>query len=354
MLTQTVAGRVYDFSFAIGRYLGGMQWPGEGFVIPVKTVVGEGDSVYVLSRGAESTAAGPPLEPRAFGTRVGKFSIGMEPGSEEFVTYFGEFGEAEGHFVWPAGLALDSHENVYVTDEWLNRISVFSKDGDLLSAWGSAGQGPGQLNRPSGIAIDGDDSLLIVDTLNHRIQRFTGDGTFLASWGRFGPGEGELDSPWGVTIDGSGFIYVVDHRNHRVQKFDPEGEFVAQFGSYGNGRGELNRPSDVAVDPDGDVYVCDWANSRIQVFAPDGMFLTTIAGDAQELSKWAKMTVDANPDIQGARRRVRTMEPEWRFAMPMGVTFDSVKSRLIVADTQRYRLQIYNKLRDYAEPQFNL
>ena len=66
------------------------------------------------------------------------------------------------------------------------------------------------------------------------------------------------------------------------------------------------------------------------------------------------MTVAANPDIQKARRRVDTLEPEWRFAMPTGVTFDANNSRLIVADTQRYRLQIYYKLNDYTEPQFNL
>ena len=36
------------------------------------------------------------------------------------------------------------------------------------------------------------------------------------------------------------------------------------------------------------------------------------------------------------------------------VTFDSRKGRLMIADTQRNRIQIYNKLKDYAEPQRNL
>ena len=55
-----------------------------------------------------------------------------------------------------------------------------------------------------------------------------------------------------------------------------------------------------------------------------------------------------------ARRRVYTLEPEWRFAMPTAVAFDAEKSRLMVADTQRGRIQIYNKIKDYLEPQFNL
>ena len=354
MLTQTVGGRVYDYSHCIGQYYGGTQWSGEGFVQPIATAIGHEDAVYVLGRGSESTEGGPALKPRAFGARVGKFSIGNARGDEEHLTTFGSYGDAEGQFVWPAGMALDSQENVYITDEWLNRVNIFDKDGTFLSLWGSPGREEGSFNRPSGIAIDRSDILYIVDSLNHRVQKFTREGALLMAWGGLGAGEGELDSPWGVAVDDNGYLYVADHKNHRVQKFSEDGHFVARFGGYGTGRGELNRPSDVAVDPDGDVYVCDWANSRVQVFGPEGGFITSIVGDAQELSKWAKMTVDANPDIQKARRRVKTLEPEWRFAMPTGVTFDARKSRLIVADTQRYRLQIYNRLMDYTEPQFNL
>ena len=86
----------------------------------------------------------------------------------------------------------------------------------------------------------------------------------------------------------------------------------------------------------------------------DGTFLCSFIGDAQELSKWANMTVEANTDVMKACRRVRTLEPEWRLSMPTSVAFDEKRFRLIVADTNRSRIQIYNKLRDYMEPQFNL
>jgi len=36
------------------------------------------------------------------------------------------------------------------------------------------------------------------------------------------------------------------------------------------------------------------------------------------------------------------------------VAFDAVHSRLLVADTQRSRIQIYNKLSNYLVPQMNL
>src|SRR5207253_10506395 len=53
--------------------------------------------------------------------------------------YLGQFGEKvhpeeavpsarDGAFFWPTSVALDSQGNAYVADEWLNRISVFTKD----------------------------------------------------------------------------------------------------------------------------------------------------------------------------------------------------------------------------------
>ena len=353
MLTQVVGGRVYDYSHCVGEYMGGMEWPGEGFALPIAAAVGDGDVVYVLSRGMESTGYGDPLEPRAFGVRVGKFHMPPEPGGERHLATFGSYGSEAGQFVWPAGIALDSAGNVYVTDEWSNRVSVFDGDGAPLRTWGVPGNGPGQLDRPSGIAIDSRDNVYVVDSLNHRVQRLTPDGGYMGEWGGFGHAPGMFDSPWGAAVDAAGHVYVADHKNDRVQRFNPEGELVTRYGSSGAGAGQLHRPSDVAVDPDGDVYVADWANSRVQVFDGSGAFLATLAGDAQELSAWARLTVDANPDIQKARRRV-SLEPEWRFALPTGVTFDAARSRLIVADTQRYRLQIYTKQLDYVEAQANL
>ena len=349
MVTQLVAGRVYDYSHSVGR--GAVS--GMGFNSAVAVALGRDDLVYVLNRGWEFVPA-VPWDRTGRGSRVSILTIGEVPGDEEYVSEFSKYGSGEGELIWPAGLALDSQEQIYVTDEWLDRVLIFDRDGNFLSHWGGSGTGDGALNRPSGIAIDPRDDIYIVDSANHRVQKFAKDGTFLSTWGSFGGEEGQFNSPWGIALDRQGYVYVADHQNHRVQKFTPEGEFLAKFGSYGTGRGQLNRPAGVAVDSDGDVYVCDWANNRVQLFAPDGRFLTSFLGDAQELSKWAKMIVETNPDVKKRRREVRSLEAEWRFALPTGVAFDGVKQRMLVVDTQRNRLQIYNKLKDYAEPQRNL
>ena len=344
MLTQVVANRVYDYSHAVG---------GTQMLLPIGVAIGAGDLVYVLSRQAEQVQD-VPWNKTGIKAKVGRFTIGAAPGDEEFLGDFSGYGDGDGETIWPAGIAIDSRRNIYVTDEWLNRVSVFDEEGNFLTLWGTPGEGDGQFNRPSGIAVDQEDNIFIVDSLNHRVQRLNKDGQFLDKWGSFGSEEGQFHSPWGITIDGDGYVYVADHKNHRVQKFTSRGEWVATFGSYGTGRGELNRPTDVAVDPDGDVYICDWANSRVQAFGPDGAFITGFVGDAQQLPKWQRQQVEANADVLKARRRVYSLEPEWRFARPTGVTFDGAKGRLLVADTQRSRLQIYDKLKDYAEPQFNL
>jgi DNA-binding beta-propeller fold protein YncE len=342
MLTTLAAGRVFDFSHVVGR--GGGS--GMGFSRAVALALGEGDTVYVLNRGAEQIKD-MPWNRTQVGTRVGKFTIGPVPGDEEFVADISRPGDGPGQLIWPAGLALDRQENVYVTDEWLNRVSIFDKDGNFLRDWGTAGSDDGEFNGPSGIAIDPQDVLYIVDSRNHRVQKLTKEGRFLSTWGSLGSGKGQLNAPWGITLDQPGNVYVADHKNHRVQKFTPDGQFLMQFGSYGTGKRQLNHPSDVAVDPEGDVYVCDWANHRVQVFDPDGKIVTSLVGDAQELSKWAKMTLAASPDAMKRRREVRSLEREWRFSFPTAVVFDDHYDRLIVSDTQRNRLQIYNKLKDY-------
>ena len=334
MLTRIVGDRVYDFSHVVG---------GRNEVMgPVSLAPGfDGDMFAVITR-IDRTCD------------VARFKVGNMAGEEDVISRMGERGESPGQFMWPSGITLDGESNVYVTDAWTDRVTVFSKDGELLRSFGESGNGEGQFRRPSGIAMDADGNLLVVDTHNHRVQKLSTDGRYISEWGVRGSGEGEFDSPWGITTDADGFIYIADHKNHRKQKFDARGEFVFAFGSQGSGNNEFDHPSDVAVDPDGDIYVCDWANHRVQAYDSDCNYLTTFIGDAQELSKWQVEYVRSNPDVYKARRRVYSLEPEWRFALPTAVAFDALNSRIMVADTQRWRIQIYNKLLDYSDPQFNI
>jgi len=316
---------------------------GVGFQFPQAMTIDRDGSVYVVSRGNETN----------FGSRVGKITIGA-PRDEEYLCEFAKFGYGEADMLWPSAVAVDQEGNVYVSRDWLHQISIYDENGNLLDKWGIPGADDGELNRPSGMVFDREDNLYIVDSWNNRIQKFTKEGTFLAKFGEEGNSQGQFNFPWGITIDNQGDIYVADWKNHRVQKFSPDGTFLSSVGTFGSGVGELNHPSDVAVDNDGDMYVCDRGNNRVQIFAPDGDVITSLVGDAQEVTKWGQQQLDVNPEIIVARRRVKSMAPEWRFRYPTAVDFDEAESRIVVADCQWSRLQIYIKDKNYVDPQFNL
>jgi DNA-binding beta-propeller fold protein YncE len=323
-----------QYGYTIGR---GEQF-GPGFTSPVFAARGEGDLLYVICRGSEY---------RPEGTRITVCTIG-----EEYVTAFArgvpqqgphEYNFDDGSLVWPTAIAFDRDWNVYVTDEWLNRISIFTKDGDYVGKWEERpGDGDGELSRPSGLAFDAHNDVYVVDCGNHRIQKFTKDGRFLAKWGTPGRGEGEFDMPWGIALDRQGDVYIADWRNDRIQKFSPDGRFLLQFGRSGTGEGEFNRPSGVAVDQEGVIYVADWLNNRLQVFAPDGSFITLRTGDAT-ISKWAKEKLDANPEMWKERERAYGLEREKLFWGPTAVAVDD-ENRIFVCESARNRVQVYRKL----------
>src|SRR5688572_11468078 len=105
MLTTVAAGRVFDFSHAVGR--GALS--GQGFRMAVALAVGKDDTLYAVNRGWEQIQ-NVPSNRTQLGTRVGKFTIGPVPGDEEFVADFSKPGDGPGELMWPAGIALRSEE----------------------------------------------------------------------------------------------------------------------------------------------------------------------------------------------------------------------------------------------------
>ena len=333
MLTRHVAGRVYNYEYCIGR----VAASGPGFYSPQDFALGSDGTLYVVSNGSELAPA------------QGVTKCDME---HRLIWENRGPGYASGQSPWPKAIAVDSAENVYVADDFASQIFILDKDGNYLRCWGTKGSGEGELNAPSGLAFDRDDNVYVCDGLNHRVQKFTKDGDFLAGWGSFGNGPGQFNMPWGLTLDGENNVYVADWKNDRVQKFSPDGVALATFGRSGTGNGELRRPTGVAVDGSGDVYVADWGNDRLNVYAADGSFIAAFLGDAESLSLWGQEYMDANPDYVKARRRV-DLSPEWRFSRPISVRVDD-EGRIMVLESQRGRIQVYVKERDFVDAALNL
>jgi DNA-binding beta-propeller fold protein YncE len=316
---------------------------GRGFANPYDVAVSQDGRIFVLNR----------CDPaRAAAIRVGICTL-----DEEYLGEFGNgFGAGDGQFAWPVAMAFDSRERLYITDEHQHRISIFDTSGTFLGKWGAFGSGAGELNGPAGIAIDAEDHVYIVDQNNHRIQKFTTDGRYLLQWGAAGTHAGQFNLPWGVAVDNEGAVYVADWRNDRIQKFTPDGQFVATFGESGQSEGQFNRPSSVAVDAEGYIYVADWGNERVQALGPDGSFQLLLRGQAT-LSKWAEDFFASNPDEWETRQTSNLVPPlpphlntpyhissqtEPYFWGPVSVTLDR-QNRLYVPETNRHRVQIYQK-----------
>ena len=313
---------------------------GRGFHNPVSIAIKNDGIIYVSNRS----------HPEAHGS-VGIQVVSLE---HEFFGQIGGYGRGDGQMTSPTALALDAQEQLYLADDFLQRITVYDKDGNYLSKWGTLGSGDGEINGPAGIVFDSEDNLLVVDHKNHRVQKFTKDGQFLSKFGSFGSGHGQFNLPWGITIDKQGCIYVADWRNDRIAKFTTDGEFVAEFGSSGMDDGQLNRPSSVAIDSKGNMYIADWGNQRVQMLAPDGRFILKLRGNGT-LSPWAQEYLEANADESRARSKfvpvfeVDTEDPhetsariEPYFWDPVAVTLDQ-QERLYVLETSRHRFQIYRK-----------
>ena len=320
--------RTYTYSHSIGRN----EFAGTGFRNPVDMAIGDDDVIYTINRSYEN---------RPDGIHVCMITL-----EEEYITEFGSHGEGDGQFVWPTSIALDAQSNVYVADEWLNRISVFSKDGEFLRKWGKAGSGDGELDRPAGMAISPDGTMFLTDSRNSRVQKFTLDGGYVGKFGSFGSGPGQFDMPWGISLGPDGSVFVADWRNDRIQQLTANGEWQASFGQSGSGVGQFNRPNSVCVDKDGDIYVADWLNNRVQVLNPEGRFVTDMRGD-HVLSPWGREKLLSNPDMIRQRALAFANDPgfEQNFSHPCAVKLDR-QGRICVLDHIRGRIQVYVKSKD--------
>ena len=342
MTTQTQSSsKPLDYLKTIGIVNNGLN--GRGFANPYDLAVSRDGRIFVLNR----------CDPaRASAIRVGVLTL-----DEDYLYEFGDgAGNGDTQFRWPVCIAFDGNDNLYITDEVHHRVTVFDADGNFLRKWGSHGSGDGEFNGPAGIATGPDGSVYVVEQHNARVQKFTADGKFVGKWGSHGNRPGQFNLPWGAAADAAGNVYVADWRNDRIQKFTSDGEFVAAYGSSGGGEVQFQRPTSVAVDDEGYIYVADWGNERVQVLDQEGGFLALLRGEAT-VSKWAAEYFAANPEEKAERDRSNltpqlpphlntpyhiSSQTEPYFWGPVAVSLDR-EGRLYVVETNRHRVQVYQK-----------
>ena len=167
-------------------------------------------------------------------------------------------GTSPGQFIYPVGLAVATDGTIYVSEYGGNdRIQVFAPDGRLLRSWGRYGEADGEFKRPQGLALAGD-RLYVADAANHRVQVFSRDGTFVTAWSG-------VRYPYSVAVDDDGNVLVAEYGRHQVSKFRPDGTRLASAGGPGSGPTQLDTPW-TAVPAGDRVFVVDSGNHRVQVW----------------------------------------------------------------------------------------
>lgn len=238
---------------------------------------------------------------------------------------------------------------VTVNSKTATSASSFSYEWAYTSVTTLAGSGTGasgfaddpnganvRFSKPAGIAADTAGNIYVVDQFNQRIRKITPTGatTTLAGSGVAGFADNtdaaqvKFNYPTGVAVDRNGNIYVADPPNNRIRKVAPNGATTTLAGSGISGFADstngayvkFNNPYGVAVDDNGNVYVADQANNRIRKVAPSTGATTTLAGNGN--SGWVDHTDPA----------------QVKFSSPFGVALD-IGGNVYVADVLNYRIR---------------
>jgi sugar lactone lactonase YvrE len=218
----------------------------------------------------------------------------------------GQSGSADGsasaaRFNDPLGLARDSAGNLYVADSGNGTVRRIASDGTVSTFAGNpanrgSADGTGSaasFSAPAGLALDSSGNLYVTDSQAHVLRRITPTGvvTTLAGTARStGDADGtgaaaRFNSPTGLTITSTGTLFVADSGNHLIRRVTLGGAVTTAAGLAGvadafDGVGTgavLNQPTGIAAFSDGNVYFTDLGSSLVRRLAPDGS-VTTIAG----------------------------------------------------------------------------
>jgi hypothetical protein len=131
--------------------------------------------------------------------------------------YKGSLGGYFNGLAEPVGIAVDG-SGVYVADLYYGVMKFGSSGEKSIIPFG--GSNDGQITWPHSVAVDSSENIYVSDEIWYappRIQKFDSYGNYITKVGSFGPSEGQFKSPGGIVVGPSGDVYVAD--SDRFMKF---------------------------------------------------------------------------------------------------------------------------------------
>jgi DNA-binding beta-propeller fold protein YncE len=189
----------------------------------------------------------------------------------KFKRTIGSLKGGEGMFKRPTGIAVDSAaDRIYVTDTLRDKIFMMDMNGSVLQMIGKKGTGEGEFNVPTEVLVR-ERNLFVVDAMNFRVQFLDRSGTFETAVGHVGDYSGSMFRPKGIALDSEDHLYVVDGLWGVVQVFDEQGRLLYYFGTRGTHNGEFQLPAGLFIDREDRIFVVDSLNRRVQVYRYHGL-----------------------------------------------------------------------------------
>ncbi len=218
---------------------------------------------------------------------------------------FGRSGAKDGRFRGISGIAL--RDRIYVADG-AERVQIFSRDGVYIDKLANRSGEPPLMRRPGPIAVDGQGRLYVADEGLARVRVFSAKKELLYELGDEESSAHRYKGFTDIALDGDTQLYVLASTvsNEHVVHVYRDKRRVFSFGFAAQARGGLAEPTTLAVPP----------GKRTTVYVHDRL--------RQALSAFEFMQVPPPVEALSARGGVETTRLRWRAAAAAFVDHYSV------------------------------